>query len=202
MVAPCPRRGSVAVRLQLLDWGAKPKNLKTPGISTLKNYCINYFIRNFKSVFFNPISLSHMKILKMLPLVLLLAGSATAQNKGRVKTVQKHNPTAQKTLYRYVEQMPQFDTRRNGPLEGYLTNRVLTAADSLRTIRMERVVVQFRITESGAVQNPRVVQSAGLAFDTIALRVMKKMPDWIPARDSGKTISLDYAVPIRVYKVE
>ena len=134
--------------------------------------------------------------------LLLLASSATAQNKGRMKTVQKHNAIAQQTLYRYVERMPQFDTHRNGPLEGYLTNRVLTAADSFRNIRMERVVVQFQITESGAVQNPKVVQSAGLAFDTIALRVIKKMPDWIPARDSGKAISIDYAVPIRVYRVE
>ena len=130
---------------------------------------------------------------------LLLASSSIAQNKKNGKPVQKSKNNTPKPAYRYVERMPYFDTIRNGPLAQYLTSRVLTAAGSLRSIGSEKVVVQFRIAETGKVENPRVVKSAGSAFDSAALHLMSTMPDWVPAKDSGKNISIDYTLPIRVY---
>lgn len=55
------------------------------------------------------------------------------------------------------------------------------------------VIVNFVIDESGSVCNVRVTQSADPYLDEEAVRVVKKMPKWIPG--SNKNGNVEYYIP-------
>ncbi len=140
-------------------------------------------------------------------LFIFLAGRIVAQQKGRAVSAEKGSAIvydtlfkpASKIVYRYVGRMPEFDTRKNGSLNDYLRNRISFPSARPEEVPDGKVVVQFLIEESGHVSHPRVVKSAGLAFDSIAVRLMQQMPDWIPGRnDAGKAIPVEYTLPVRV----
>jgi protein TonB len=41
------------------------------------------------------------------------------------------------------------------------------------------------------------VKSGGDDFDNEVLRVLKKMPDWIPGKSNGHNVSVYYEVPVK-----
>ncbi|MDE6333597.1 MAG: TonB family protein, partial [Muribaculaceae bacterium] len=59
------------------------------------------------------------------------------------------------------------------------------------------VVVRFTVTAEGKVTDPELLRSSNLSeFNDEALRVVRQMPDFIPAMQDGKPISASYALPI------
>ncbi len=59
-----------------------------------------------------------------------------------------------------------------------------------------RVIIGFVVEKDGRLTGFKVLRSLRKAFDAEALRVMKKSPKWIPAMNNGKTVRVEYAVPI------
>ncbi len=60
-----------------------------------------------------------------------------------------------------------------------------------------RVLVRITIDTDGYVSRAGIVQSLGYHFDTAALRVVSKMPQWEPARDSlGHPLTMSSTIPI------
>jgi periplasmic protein TonB len=61
-----------------------------------------------------------------------------------------------------------------------------------------RVYVQFVIEKDGKVTNPIILRSLAKAYDDEAIRLVKLMPKWIPARDYGgkKPIASRFTIPI------
>jgi len=59
------------------------------------------------------------------------------------------------------------------------------------------VVASFIITKKGKIRDIIIVRSAGKAFDDEAVRVIKLMPEWIPAQQRGKPVAVKYNLPIR-----
>jgi len=60
-----------------------------------------------------------------------------------------------------------------------------------------RVLVRITIDTDGYVSRAGIVQSLGYHFDTAALRVVSKMPQWEPARDSlGHPLPMSSTIPI------
>ena len=65
-------------------------------------------------------------------------------------------------------------------------NKTLRYPDSAVIYEREgTVVVQFRISPEGKISDLQVVQSVSKELDDEALRVMRSMPDWIPAVIGG-----------------
>lgn len=60
----------------------------------------------------------------------------------------------------------------------------------------KRVIVQFVIERDGTVTEPRVVRSAGEAFDAEALRVCGLLPKFAPAKMNGKAVRQQFTLPI------
>jgi len=58
------------------------------------------------------------------------------------------------------------------------------------------VIVSFRIDEAGHVSEPVVLKGLGHGCDEEAIRVVKNMPDWVPARKNGKHVTVVYNLPI------
>ncbi len=59
-----------------------------------------------------------------------------------------------------------------------------------------KVLVRFVITADGSVSDPEIAQSVSPSLDAEALRVVKLLPKWTPARSGGKAVATNYVLPI------
>ena len=59
------------------------------------------------------------------------------------------------------------------------------------------VYVVFTVDTLGNVIHPKVAASVSPSLDREALRIVRKMPKWIPSREGGKNINMDFTVIIR-----
>jgi TonB family protein len=82
------------------------------------------------------------------------------------------------TIYTYRETYPEF----RGSVSSYL-QKVLKYPGQARQQGIEgRVVVKFRIDKKGNVDSVFVAESVHPSLDSEAIRVVKAMPKWKPAR--------------------
>lgn len=59
------------------------------------------------------------------------------------------------------------------------------------------VVIGFMVKKDGSIDKPRVVRWLDPSCDKEALRVVKAMPKWLPAKQNGVAVDFEYIVPIR-----
>ena len=59
------------------------------------------------------------------------------------------------------------------------------------------VYVVFTVDTLGNVVHPKVATSVSPSLDREALRIASKMPKWIPSREGGKNINMDFTLIIR-----
>lgn len=58
------------------------------------------------------------------------------------------------------------------------------------------VIVEFTVEKDGSISNPTIIRSVHELFDAEALRVVSKMPKWIPASHNGKVVRSKFRLPI------
>jgi protein TonB len=58
------------------------------------------------------------------------------------------------------------------------------------------VVINYCITETGAVENVLLRESADPLLDTEALRVVKLLPAWQPGKFKGIPVRVFYNIPV------
>ena len=56
--------------------------------------------------------------------------------------------------------------------------------------------IRFSVDEEGVITNFQVVQSGGAEFDNEVIRVLKKMPKWLPAIQNGKPTTVSFTQPV------
>ena len=59
------------------------------------------------------------------------------------------------------------------------------------------VMVQLQIDEQGAITNAKIVQGIGYGCDEEALRVIRKMPNWSPAKQAGRAVPCKVKLKVR-----
>jgi protein TonB len=59
------------------------------------------------------------------------------------------------------------------------------------------VVVLIKVNASGEIAKASVIESLNTDCDEEAMRVVNLMPNWLPAMEGGKAISMDWEVVIR-----
>lgn len=65
-----------------------------------------------------------------------------------------------------------------------------------------KVFVKFIVNKAGKVTNPEVVRSSGFeGLDAEAVRVIRKMGNWIPAEKEGQKVAAEMTLPI-MFKLE
>ncbi|HVF96965.1 MAG TPA: energy transducer TonB [Flavisolibacter sp.] len=89
---------------------------------------------------------------------------------------------------------PQFPGGTNAWLA--FLSRYLTPPADLEAGEKRSVLVRFSVDEEGAVTNFQVVQSGGTDFDNEVIRVLKKMPRWLPAIQQGKPVPVNFTQPV------
>ena len=60
-----------------------------------------------------------------------------------------------------------------------------------------RVVCQFVVNKDGKIVDVEVVRGVDPNLDAEAIRVIKAMPAWKPAKNGGKAVRMRYTLPIR-----
>lgn len=59
-----------------------------------------------------------------------------------------------------------------------------------------RVFVAFVVNTDGSLQNVELLKGIGMGCDEEAIRLVKRMPNWIPGSQSGKIVRVKYNLPI------
>ncbi|WP_288287023.1 TonB family protein [uncultured Prevotella sp.] len=69
--------------------------------------------------------------------------------------------------------------------------------EALKKREAGTVYVVFTVDTLGNVVHPKVATSVSPSLDREALRIVRKMPKWIPSRERGKNINMDFTLIIR-----
>lgn len=104
-------------------------------------------------------------------------------------------PKNSSTIYSSAEQMPEFPGGMKA-FKAYVDNHLQYPSQAKAAKKEGVVVVQFIVEKSGAITNAVVARKLESSMDEAALALVESMPDWIPAKDNGKTIRCKYSVPI------
>ena len=65
-------------------------------------------------------------------------------------------------------------------------------------VRELKIMVQFIVEENGALTEVRVLRDPGYGVGKEALRVLREMPKWQPAKQNGKPVRSQFTLPIVV----
>ena len=49
----------------------------------------------------------------------------------------------------------------------------------------------------GKLQGFETIEDGGAAFNKEVIRVLKKMPEWIPGKSNGENVAVYYTIPVK-----
>jgi len=94
-----------------------------------------------------------------------------------------------------VEQKPEFPGGE-AAMYKWLNDHLTYPAQASEEGVQGRVVVQFDISKTGAIENVKVVRGRHPALDKESMRLVKAMPKWQPGRNNGQPVKVTYTLPI------
>jgi len=98
-------------------------------------------------------------------------------------------------VFQMVETMPSF-AGGDTALMNFLSGNIIYPKKKKKKGIQGRVIVQFEVDIDGSIKNIEVVRSISPELDAEAIRVIKKMPKWIPGKQRGKPVKVKYTLPI------
>lgn len=114
----------------------------------------------------------------------------------RKDTTNIHNAIDEEQMYPADEvSLPKFPGGLQG-LMSWLSNNINYPSEAYAAKKEGRVIVEFLIKKDGSIGDVTVVNSVDSLLDAEAVRVIKAMPEWIPAKHKGKPINIRYTLPI------
>src|SRR5574343_156549 len=93
--------------------------------------------------------------------------------------------TDENAIYTRVDKMPEYPGGQVA-LVKYLSKNIKYPAIYKKNKINGRVFVSFVIDKDGKVTSAKIVKSLNEECDAEALRVISKMPDWIPGEKNGR----------------
>lgn len=94
-----------------------------------------------------------------------------------------------------VDKMPEFPGGQVA-LVKYISKNIKYPQKYKKDKINGRVFVSFVIDKDGKVISPKIVKSLNSECDAEALRVITKMPDWIPGEKNGQKVAVKFALPV------
>ena len=99
-------------------------------------------------------------------------------------------------IYDVVQEQPKFPGGM-AKLGAYLGEHLKYPAAAQKANAEGKVFVRFLVTKEGEITNVQVLKGIGYGTDDEAVRVVKTMPRWEPARQDGKAVNVLYHLPIK-----
>jgi periplasmic protein TonB len=94
-----------------------------------------------------------------------------------------------------VEQMPDFPGGIEA-LYSYLGKNIRFPQSAIENGISGRVFLQFVVERDGSVSNVKVMRSLDKDCDAEAVRVVKRLPKFIPGKQNGKPVRVYYSLPV------
>ncbi len=114
---------------------------------------------------------------------------------GKQVEIQGHNDNSTDEIYSSVEQMPLFPGGE-AALVKYLDSHIQYPPEAKNNNIQGRVVVQFVVDKTGNVGEVKVVRSVAKDLDKEAVRIVKSLPKFTPARQNGQAVAVWYTLPV------
>jgi periplasmic protein TonB len=111
-----------------------------------------------------------------------------------VKTIDRTTPMAS------PEVMPSFPGGMEA-LRKFLQKNLQNPQD-LDEGQIISVKVKFVVGYDGALKSFEIIEDGGKAFNNEVLRVLKKMPEWVPGKSNGENVSVYYTIPVKFTAAE
>lgn len=96
-----------------------------------------------------------------------------------------------------VEQMPEF-VGGEGALFKFIQDNLSYPSIKNEEVVSGKIVISFIVNEDGSLSDFIIKKSVYESFDEEALRVVKKMPKFIPGKVNGKAVKTSYLIPFRI----
>jgi TonB family protein len=138
-------------------------------------------------------------------LFLLAAGSAnnlSAQDTQQKTTPQQQQaisqekPSSEQEVFIFVEKMPSYPGGEEAIMKFLLDN--IKYPELARTNGIQGTVyVKFIVEKDGSVTNVNLQRGIGGGCDEEAVRVVSIMPKWISGKQNGKTVRVQFILPIK-----
>ncbi len=111
------------------------------------------------------------------------------------KSYSQSNSTDENTIYTKVDKMPEYPGGQVA-LVKYISKNIKYPAKYKKDKVNGRVFVSFVIDKTGKVVMAKIVKSLNEECDAEALRVISKMPDWIPGEKNGEKVAVQFGLPV------
>ena len=98
-------------------------------------------------------------------------------------------------IFSHVEVMPSFPGGDAAMMKWLNENMQYPVIAQEQGIQ-GRVIIRFVVGPDGTVSNAEVQRALDPSCDKEALRVVKKMPRWIPGKQNGQAVSVYYTLPV------
>ncbi|NVO21201.1 MAG: M56 family metallopeptidase [Bacteroidetes bacterium] len=101
-----------------------------------------------------------------------------------------------KTVYKVVDKMPEYP---GGPdaMSKYMVGAIKYPKTAVEKGIMGTVYITFVVEKDGAISNVKVLRGVGGGCDEEALRVVGEMPNWIPGKNKGKAVRVQFNLPVK-----
>lgn len=99
-------------------------------------------------------------------------------------------------LFTVVDEMPEFPGGDVAKFK-FLATHIKYPVEAKEKKIQGTVYVSFVIDEEGTVTEVKVVKGIGYGCDEEAIRVVKLMPKWKPAKQKGKPVKIQQSLPIK-----
>jgi len=110
-------------------------------------------------------------------------------------------PTVTKdTVYSFVEKMPEFPGGEKEVVK-FLSQTMKFPEEAQKKGEHGKVIVQFVISNTGKVENAKILKGVSPDLDNEALRVIGLLPAWIPGEQNGEKVSVYRIIPIMFQNV-
>ena len=98
-------------------------------------------------------------------------------------------------VFDVVEQMPSYPGGM-GALMQYLSSNIKYPAIAEENGIQGRVICTFVVERDGSITDVRIAKSVDPSLDKEAMRVVSKMPKWIPGKQNGSAVRVKYTLPV------
>lgn len=98
-------------------------------------------------------------------------------------------------IFQTCEVMPVFPGGET-EVRKFIANNIRYPKEALKYGEVGKVYVTFIVAKDGAVEKVRIVRSVSPALDNEAIRVVSTMPNWIPGKNKGEPVNVQYTMPV------
>jgi TonB family protein len=99
-------------------------------------------------------------------------------------------------VFTFAEQPPRFPGGER-ELNKFILVNLRYPPEAMKKGETGLVIVQFIVDRNGKILEPTIVKSVGKEIDKEALRLVKSLPDFEPAKQNGIPVEFRYTLPIR-----